>query len=169
MLSFSLGRSLFVFPALIQRPKASDQKPDHTHGEKNETSLKKNRLSIPCKLRARHDITGRCRDSNTSRLRSHHCCCHKGDSGCGYQHSCRRDSHVWPNDHHQRCEPAAEGFRIVAGLNGLLASAAWPLGHSLLTLLVNRIRSRKSYPTWANAVSVCATDRSRLSARRTDR
>ena len=32
---------------------------------------------------------------------------------------------MWPNDHHQRCEPAAEDFRIVTELNGRLASAAW--------------------------------------------
>ena len=30
-----------------------------------------------------------------------------------------------PNDHHQRCEPAAEGFRGVSELNCWLASAEW--------------------------------------------
>lgn len=77
-----LDHSLFfVFPGLIQRSKASDQKPDHAHREKNATSLKKNRLSTPCKLGARHHITARCRDSNTLRLRCHNGCCDKGDSG----------------------------------------------------------------------------------------
>jgi hypothetical protein len=32
---------------------------------------------------------------------------------------------VSPNDHHQRCEPAAEGSPIGTELNGWLASAAW--------------------------------------------
>jgi hypothetical protein len=30
-----------------------------------------------------------------------------------------------PNDHHQRCEPAAADVRIVTDVNGWLASAAW--------------------------------------------
>jgi len=29
------------------------------------------------------------------------------------------------NDHHQRCEPAANSIRIVTELNGWLSSAAW--------------------------------------------
>src|SRR5215472_3612430 len=32
---------------------------------------------------------------------------------------------IWPNDHHQRCEPAAKRAGTVTDVNGWLASAAW--------------------------------------------